>query len=312
MTLKESAKKLTPSARIQQLEALVEKQQERIERMRATKFVLPTGKPSDIKGKAYTRIFVGDTHGAHIDKSAAKAFFNDLDMLRPARVIFGGDHLDCGGLLAQHHVLGTVPETAITNEEDEAAANVFFDEVEKRTPGAQKDYLEGNHEARIEKWIIKATLGKHDMAAKMRRMYGPEIVLNLEKRGIRFIKRTNTYDGLKIPGTIDLDGCLARHGKHCGVTACHRTVQQFGCNMVIFHTHRMLMASKETARGIVYCWCNGCLCELQPLYYDTDPTDWAHGYGIQVVKPGAGFITLQVPIINGRSYLEPLANQLKL
>jgi hypothetical protein len=312
MSLKDAAKKMSPAARIQELEALVERQQAQIERMRSAKFVLPTGKVNVGKGKAFTRVLIPDTHGAHIDKSAARAFLNDLDLLRPAEVIFMGDHLDCGGLLAQHHVLGTVPETETTNEQDEAAANILLDEVERRTPGAKKQFIEGNHEARIEKWIIKVTLGKPDMAKKMRGMYGPELVLGLEKRGIRFIKRSKTYDGLKIPGTIDLGNCLARHGKHCGSTAAQRTVSQFGCNIAIAHTHRMLLGSKETARGIAYGWCFGCLCKLQPLYYDTDPTDWAHGYGIQVVKPGSGFITLQIPILDGKSYLAPLVSELRL
>lgn len=312
MNLKGAAKKLSPAARIQELEAIVERQQSQIERMRSAKFVLPTGKYKAERGKAFTRVIIPDTHGAHIDPAAAKAFLNDLELLKPTRVVYMGDHLDCGGFLAQHHVLGVVAETEVTFEDDEQAANTFLDAVEKRTPNSQKDYIEGNHESRIEKWIIKATLGHPSNAKYFRNSFGPETVLGLEKRGIRFVKRSLTYDGLKTPGTIDLGDCLARHGRHCGSTACQRTVSQFGCNVAIAHTHRMLMASKETSRGIAYSWCFGCLCKLQPLYYDTDPTDWAHGYGIQVVKPGSGFITLHVPIIDGRSYLEPLASELRL
>lgn len=308
----EAIKKLTPSARIQELEALVERQQQQIERMRAAKFTLPTGHQKQSKGKAFLRVFIPDTHGSHIDKAAAKAFLSDLELLKPAQVIFMGDHLDCGGFLAQHHVLGTVPETETCFEDDVAAGNWFLDEVEKRTPGAKKKFIEGNHEARIEKWIVKATLGNPRNGQYFRRMFGPETVLSLESRGIDFIKRTKCYDGLKVPGTIDLGDCLARHGKNCGSTAAQREITRFGCNVAIAHTHRMLMASKETARGVAYGWCFGCLCGLQPLWYDTDPTDWAHGYGVQVVKPGAGFLTLQVPIIAGRSFLGPLATELRL
>lgn len=305
--------KLSPANRIKELEALVEKQQEQIERMRKARFALPVGKTkSPGKGKTFLRVFIPDTHGAHIDPSAAKAFLSDLDLLHPGEVVLMGDHLDCSGFLAQHHVLGTVAESEVCFEDDVEAANVFLDEVEKRTKGAKKHYIEGNHEARIEKWIIKSTLGNSRNAAYFRNRFGPETVLGLEARGVRFVKRSLCYDGLKISGTIDLGNCLARHGKHCGSTAAQRTVAQFGCNVAIAHTHRMLLASKETSRGIAYCWCFGCLAALAPLYYDTDPTDWAHGYGIQVVKPGSGFITLQVPIIDGVSYLAPLINELKL
>lgn len=312
MKLKDAAQKLTPAARIKELESLVEKQQATIERMRAAKFSIPKGKPRLGKGKAFTRVLIPDTHGAHIDPGWAKAFLSDLEILRPAKIVYMGDHLDCSGFLAQHHVLGVVPECEITFEEDANAANTFLDEVEKRAPNASKDFIEGNHEARIEKTIIKWALGNASNARYLRNLYSPESVLGLEKRGVRFIKRSSCYDGLKVPGTIDLGDCLARHGKHCGSTACQRTVAQFGCNVAIAHTHRMLMASKETARGIAYSWCFGCGCKLQPTYYDTDPTDWAHGYGIQVVKPDCGFITLPVPILNGKSYLAPLASELRL
>lgn len=307
LSAKKDSDTIDYQSRIKELEKQVELQQDRIERMRSAKFTLPSGKFASRKGESEIEILIPDTHGEHINKAAARAFLNDLDILpNVKRVVYLGDHLDCGGFLAQHHVIGTVPETEACFEEDERAANIFLDEVTKRCPNARTDYIEGNHEARIEKFIVKATLGNPRNGSWMRKMFSPERVLHLEERGIRFVRRSQCYDGLKIPGTIDLDGMLARHGKNCGSTACQREVSRFGCNVAIAHTHRMLLASKETYRGMAYSWCFGCLCNLQPLYYDTDPTDWAHGYGIRIRKPGYGFIVLQIPIMDGRSYLEPL------
>jgi hypothetical protein len=312
--LTEAAKKMAPAARIKELEALVEKQQEYIERMRSAKFTLPSSRPAGKRDKStpFLRVLVPDTHGAHIDKPAFRAFLDDLDILRPARVTHLGDAIDCGGFLAMHHTLGFVAQTEYTFEDDVEAGNVAWDEIEKRTPGAERDHIEGNHELRIEKWLIEKAIRNPRDSSYLRKLFAPEVVLNLEKRGIRYVKRSQYYDGLKWPGTLDLGSCLARHGTAVGKYAAHKTVEQFGTNVVFAHTHRMAMATKESHRGISYAWSFGCLCKLQPLYYDTNPTDWAHGYGIQVVKPGKGFITLQVPIIDGRSYLAPLANELKL
>lgn len=312
MSLKDAAKKLTPAARIKELESLVEKQQAHIERLRSAKFKLPTGKQLLGKGKAFTRVFVPDTHGAYIDPVAFRAFLNDLEILRPKRVTHLGDSIDCGGFLAQHHTLGFVPQTAYSFEDDVAAGNTSWDEIQKRTPDASHELIEGNHELRIHKWIIKQTLAHPQDAKYFCKMFSPEVVLNLESRGVRYIRRGECYDKLKTPGTIDLGNCLARHGTAVGKYAAHRTVEQFGTNVVFGHTHRMALASKESVRGISYAWSCGCLCRLQPLYYDTNPTDWAHGYGLQVVGKDGGFLMLQVPIISGKSYLSPLASELRL
>lgn len=313
-SLKEAVEKCAPATRIKELESLVEKQQEHIERLRKAKFTLPSSKQVSKRDKntPFLRVFVPDTHGAHIDKQAFRAFLDDLDILRPSRVIHLGDCIDAGGFLALHHTLGFVPETEYTFEDDVASANGQWDEIQKRCQGAQIDLIEGNHELRMEKWIIDKTLRNPREAAYLRRMWSPEVVLNLESRGIRYARRSHYYDGLKWSGTLDLGSCLARHGTAVGKYAAHKTVEQFGTNVVFGHTHRMAMASKESHRGISYAWSFGCLCKLAPLYADTNPTDWSHGYGIQVVKPGSGFITLQVPILEGKSYLEPLASELRL
>lgn len=311
MSLLASAQSGSPSSRIRELEQLVAKQQEQIERMRKAKLVLPSKKQTKAKGKAFTRVFIPDTHGAHIDEQAAAALLADLEILNPTEVIYLGDHIDCGGFLAQHHVLGTVPETEVSFEDDVTAANTFLDEVEKRTPNATKQFIEGNHEARIEKFIIKACLGNPRNSKYWRQSFGPEIVLSLAERKIRFIKRTEQYDGMSIRGTIDLGHCLARHGKRAGAMAAHRTVAQFGCNIAFAHCHRVLTASKETHKGIAYAWCFGCLCKLQPLWMDTDPTDWAHAYGVQFGTVDGGFLTIQVPIIAGRSFLSAMAEQIQ-
>lgn len=298
--------------RIKELEQQVERLSERIDRMRAAKFYLPIGSRRKSKGKPFTRVLIPDSHGDHIDKEATAAFLQDLDILRPSEVVMLGDHLDCGAFLSEAHTMGVVPETECTFEQDVEAANWFLNEIEKRTTGAQKTYIEGNHEARIEREIIKWAKGNASKSKMIRKQFGPEVVLGLEQRGVRFIKRSERYDGLSARGTIDLGDCLARHGKRCGKNAAQRTVEQFGCNVIFAHTHRMQLASKMTARGVAYAWSFGCLSQLIPHYYDTDTTDWVHGYGIQVVSPDSGFITLQVPIINGRSYLAPLASELKL
>lgn len=303
-------KKLTPENRIKELECLVEKQGEMIERLRSAKVSLPIGKRKK-DGDSFVRVVCGDTHGAYRDEAACKAFFQDLDILKPAEVVHGGDAIDCGGFLAQHHVIGVVPECAITFEQDVLCANDFLDKVERYAPGSCKDLLLGNHDHRIEKAIIKWTMGNHSNAKYLFSMFSPEKVLNLEKRGIRCVKYDQFYDGMTVRGTIYKDHCAFRHGTRYGENATRQTLNDFGCNIVHFHTHRMIMHSRETYKGLIAAWSCPCLSVIRPLYGLTDITGWAHGYIIQVVSK-KGFITIQVPIINGVSFLQPLVTQLNL
>jgi hypothetical protein len=302
----------TPAARIKSLEELVQKQGEMIERMRAAKVSLPVGKRRSDNGKSYLRVAMGDTHGAHVDKAAAKAFFQDLEILNPAEVVHGGDILDCSGFLAQHHTLGVVAECAVTWEQDVMGANDFLDKIEKYAPGSSKIVILGNHCQRVERTIIKWVLANQANAKYLLSMFGPEKVLNLEQRGIRCIRYDEFYDGLGVRGTVKLEKCIFRHGTRIGPYAAAHTLNDFGCNVVFFHTHRIAMATKETIDGLIAAWNPGCLCELRPLYGLTDISGWGQGYLIQCVSPGKGHLTIQIPIINGTSYLFPLLNALNL
>jgi predicted phosphodiesterase len=288
---------------IARLGKLVESQHEQIERYRKAKFTLPAGGKRCRDGKSFIRVIIPDTHGAHIDKAAAAAFLDNLESLNPSEVVMLGDHLDAAGFLAQHHALGFVPETEYTFEQDVAAANAFLDEVQKRTPDANWWYIIGNHEARIEKFIIKKVLNNPRDADYFRRMYGPEAVLGLEKRGMTTIRRDQTYSGLGRRGIVKIGKCLFTHGKRCGVTAARATLNQTAANVTFGHTHRIDSCFKETSGAIVGAWSHGCLCQLHPLYYDTDTTDWSHGYGFHIVQPNGEFMSVTVPIVNGKSLL---------
>lgn len=307
-TVKEAA---AEKRRVKQLEELVERQQETIDRMRRSRINIPLGrKPSGKTPRSFVRAIVPDSHGCHIDEAAANAFLADLKELKPKETVLLGDHLDAGGWLAQHHTLGFVPESGYTFEDDCGAANQFLDQIDSRTPGSAKWYIEGNHCHRIVKAILKMTLGNQRDTEMMLRLWGCKSVLGLKERKYDFVRRDELQPGLKIRGAIKLGKCYFTHGKKCGVTATHKTLQAFKANVVHGHTHRMSHASVQSAEEqMLGGWSFGCLCKMQPLYYDTDPTDWAHGYGIQFVEPNGHFTTWPIPIIEGKSRLTMLLNR---
>ena len=300
--------KATPSGEVKRLQGIIDKQSAQIEDMRKAKFTLKTKARRAKKGKVFTRVIIPDTHGAHIDPVAASAFLQDLEMLKPKQVVLLGDHIDCGGFLAQHHTLGFVPECSFSFAEDVAAANEFLDQVQKRTGVVESYYIIGNHEARIEKWIVKETLRNPVDSKMFYDMFGTGSVLSLTKRGIQIVNRDKCYHGLRKKGTIRLGKCLFHHGTRCGVHAAKATLDDLGANVVFGHTHRISSHVKENIDGVMGAWSVGCLAQLHPLYGDTKVSNWAHGYGIQVVEEDGTFLHLTIPIIEGRSMLHHLLN----
>lgn len=253
------------------------------------------------------RVIIPDTHGASIDPDAAAALFEDIKVLNPHEIVMLGDHVDCGGWLAQHHTLGYVAETLYSYEDDISAANQFLDVVQNLAPRAEIHYLEGNHEQRVEKWCITQTLRHSRDSDMLRRAIAPEFKLNLKARGIPYYSQGEKYMNLRVPGTIKLGNCYYWHSTCTAKQAAIVNAGQVGGNVVYGHTHRADSHVASTVdKGEFGAWCPGFLAKIQPYWAHGRPTGWNHGYGTQIVAPSGQFLHLNVPIISGLSLLKPL------
>jgi hypothetical protein len=284
---------------------------ESMERQRAAKFVIPKGAASPIGGD-YCRVVVPDTHGSYGDQAALAAFLDDLERIKPREVILLGDHIDCGGFLAQHQTLGYVAEGDYCFEDDVDAGNVFLDRVGEAAPDATTEYLEGNHEHRIERWIATQTLRNGKDAKGFHKRFSVPGVLHLEQRRINYYSTAQYYDGLSIPGAIKRGkGCYV-HGISHADNAAKTHLSEFGCCVVFAHIHRKQSYSKTTVHaGDIAAWCDGCLCQRRPYYMHPRKTNWQHGYGLEMVWGSGEFLHLTVPIIDGKSFLGPLFDEMK-
>ncbi len=258
-------------------------------------------------GTDIVRVIIPDTHGCMIDKGAMAAMLADIKALDPQEIILLGDHVDCGGFLAQHHVMGYVAETDYTYEEDLGAASAFLDQLQQIAPRARIEYLEGNHERRVETWCVTQVLRHRKDAEGLRRLLAPEFRLKLKERGINYYRQGQFYDELPVPGVIKRGKCFFFHGVSTAKNATAATVSKIGGNCVFGHTHRAQSdIVRRISTGIVGAWNPGCLCQLQPLWQHTSPTDWSHGYAVQLVAQGGSFLHLNIPIIEGESHFAAL------
>lgn len=252
----------------------------------------------------FTRVIIPDSHGNHISRHAAAAFLADLEQRNPKEIVMLGDHLDCGGFLAQHHTMGYVAECDTSYEEDVACTNEFLDKIQKAAPDARIHYIEGNHEQRLEKWCVTMALRHRRDAGFLLSKFGPEAVLRLKERGITYYRTSGRYHGVTVPGTIKLGKCHFTHGFGFGRNATMDHVSKAAASIVHGHTHRSQGAVIRTiGSGVVAGYCPGTLSQLQPMYAHNRPTDWSHGYAVQVVDHRGEFAHFNIPIINGRSFL---------
>lgn len=259
----------------------------------------------------FRRVIIPDSHGSAIDKAAANAFLSDLKTLAPREIVMLGDHVDCGGFLAQHHTLGYVAQTDYSYEEDIASANHFLDQIQEAAPKATIHYIEGNHERRVETWCVTETLRNEKDSEMLRRAFAPVFLLRLEERGISYYRQDKNYMGIIVPGAIKLGKCFFWHGTSAAKHAASVNLDQIAGNVVYGHTHREDHSSRRpVAAGDIGAWNPGCLCKLQPLWCHTRPTNWTHGYGVQLVAGNGNFLHINVRIIGGRSLMMPLLNQL--
>lgn len=284
---------------------------ERLSQLEKAKFAIPLSKKAGAARGGWCRVIIPDTHGSQIDTGAAAAVIADIKALDPREVILLGDHINCGGFLAQHHTIGYVAETTYTYEQDIAAANEFLDQIQKAAPKADVHYLEGNHERRIERWCVTQALSNERDAKFLLSHFAAPSVLHAEQRGIKYYRQGQCYMGLKVPATIKLGHCYFTHGTRCGKHAAKATLEDFGGCVVYGHTHRRQMYVDSKVADEIAAWSPGCLCHRQPLWMHTQPTGWTHGYMVQLVRPSGEFLPLQVPVIDGRSYLFQLTKRIK-
>jgi hypothetical protein len=264
---------------------------------------LPPHKPARPSKKSErVRVSFGDVHGMRMDRAAVEALLNDIRMLDPDEIVIGGDLVECGGWLAKHQPIGFVALSDYTYQEDIAAANWLLDELAKAAPRATVFYIEGNHEDRVERWIVDQTMANKRDAEFLLSAFSPRTLLRLDERGIEYFRRSVVYaDGLP-RGWIKLGQMHFTHTLGRGKNAAMQAVSKTGGNVTYFCTHREDTATIVLpAVGLVKAYNPGCLCTMQPVWMNSDVTNWSQGYAIDVIAKSGNFQRLHVPIWRGES-----------
>lgn len=283
---------------------IIEQQQEEIAQLKSKRFKLP--KAPKVSGKgSFRRVIITDTHGCRVNEPAFAAVVSDLASIQPKEIVLLGDHLDAAGWLSKHHPFKTVEEARYSFSEDKDAANTHLDLIQQAAPKAKIYYLEGNHEERLESFCVESTKQHPVDAAYLCSLFSPQSVLHLEKRGIEYFRRTDKHQGMRRRGIIRLGKCYFVHGLNHTKNAAAKHLEQVKHNVVFGHVHRPMESPAADSWTEYRAWCPGCLCEFEPIWKHSEPTDWGHGYGVQAVSSNGDFLHLNVPIVRGKSLFQP-------
>lgn len=237
-------------------------------------------------GRGAIRVFgFPDIHWSQRDERALSIAEAAHRYFQPDITVVGGDLLDCGPF--SRFPTSTMAEALSGSwvEEELDPACRWLDKIQQRTKQTTI-FLEGNHEARVEK--VCASGGRALQA--MYPLVSPR--LNIQRGRKRFVYVPWNTDGCTVgpgAGKYDLSPNLTVvHGWFTSKYPARKHLDTSRTQSVIFHhTHRVDSVTLKNP------WDNtlltgtgtGCLCKLMPLYaHGGKPTEWCHAFWVAFIS----------------------------
>lgn len=212
-----------------------------------------------------------DIHIPHEDKVAVDCALNYAKkQYQIDNIILGGDIMDCEALSKYDKNRNTVAFSVEVQK-----TRQFLDRLRDDFPEARITYLMGNHEERLEKYILKNAPDLVGVAG------GIENVLELEERGIQFVDnrvlKATTNEFFKVGQFTVL------HGHEMGicptVSPAHRFLERAKRNLILGHIHAPDEKVTTCIDGsIIRCYSVGTLGKLNPMYRPFN--SWGQGFAI--------------------------------
>jgi predicted phosphodiesterase len=237
-------------------------------------------------------LVASDFHAQYTDKFALKVFLDTAKRMQPDVVALNGDVLDLYDL-SRYAKDPTAP--ANVQGEINYVVNAIFKPLRKLCPNAQIDFIEGNHEWRLVKYLMEQAPGMAGLEClefgNLFRLDEFEINLIARKAFRRQIKKDRSkFENYVIYG----DGALlVTHGSCTGQNPAKAELARWGHTGISGHLHRPIMASDGNGLTGVKTWTVlGCMARtsLSKQYMDV-PAGWVNGFGYAEVHSGTAQVT---------------------
>lgn len=230
-----------------------------------------------------------DTHIPYHDKLSYSAMLDAFTDLNPNQILIGGDFLDCHNIGRWGKNLNI--EETLQEEIEAGIAELCL--LRKKFPRSKVVYLFGNHEQRLEKYIMRK-------CGELWKMLELQRLLCLKEIGIDYIPYgpSQRYT----VGTYTI--------KHAFTGAVSTAAQRAGCNLIFGHSHKLGESRFTSLNGAEYHAINsGHLCDIsnQAFAYLENYHQWQQGF--VVIEENNGICTAKSIsikdhkfILNGKLY----------
>jgi hypothetical protein len=245
--------------------------------------------------KCWTAVVFTDTHVPYHDQAALNVVYGIIRDVKPRVIVHLGDLLDCTKISRY-----TKDRNEILNTQDEIdGARTILHQVSQLAPDAEKWWLEGNHEVRLEE-LLNTLPGTAAEIAKLRDIKSTltwKSLLRLDEIGWSFVPTKGQALRPILPKLVTKHGNVVR--KWSGMSAKGEW-ERYGKSGLSGHVHRVGQFYTTDYNGShVWTEC-GCTCLLKPGYLE-DP-NWSHACVLVHFTPnGERFSVEPVYIQDGRA-----------
>lgn len=213
---------------------------------------------------------VNDIHIPYHDQRALAIWLDYIKEINPTKIILNGDIVDFYAV--SRYVKDPLRLDTLQSELDETSA--FLTLLRQQHPKAEIHYLMGNHERRLEKFLVERATPLVSL-----RCLSLDDQLGLSRNNINFSEEDVHVGKLRIT-----HGVVARHLPGSSVRAHYDRTHT---STLIGHVHRMNMQQYRDYHGTHTLIENGCLCGLQPSYAEQF-TNWQQGFSVIEYSPKTG------------------------
>jgi len=226
-------------------------------------------------------LIANDFHGIFRDKKTCKMLFNFIKREKPDSIILNGDIVD-------FYSISKFDKDPSRKEdlqyELDDTYNLLVD-IRNAAPQAAVRYTEGNHEARLTKYLWS----KARALASLRSLE-IEKLLGLKELNISYHK-----GGIWVGDLFVYHGSLIR--TKSALTA-HAEMAKNGCSGISGHSHRDGKAAVRQRGGQLVWFENFCMCGLNPEYIE-GIANWTQGWSV-VTLQGKRPTVEQIPVLGGK------------
>ena len=224
-------------------------------------------------------VIANDFHVPFHDKKALKLLERFLRDQKPDVFVINGDFLD----MWEISQFDRQPKVGKTIQEEIKEGKKILNRFRAILPNTKIIYVEGNHEFRLRKYLIKA-------APQLYGFPGLSVTdfLDLKKLNITYKAiqegATRFSDSWVRMGDLYV-GHWNKVNKHAGYTA-KSLLDEKGVSLVQGHTHKYGVSSRRYVDGKMLVGVeNFCLCRLDPHY--VNKPSWSQGFSVVYRKRGS-------------------------